>query len=255
MRKNAILKHAITTAILGGSILSSSASWAASCFANSAGNWSTVAWSGTGCASGPAAADHTTISATSISLNGVPINVGSVTVSFGGALDDAGATGSSITTGYILLGGGSAGFTQNTPITITGDNPSSSQGALDYYGGAAKSFATNGNLSFTGTGQIIGVPTGQSLNIVGTSGTPVQLSTTNTVDLQGAGTYTINYVYFAAGTWTDNTTGTFNISNCTVAGGATVPAGWGCTAPSSPTSASVNLLPSNKPIWFAKDLE
>lgn len=254
MRKNAILKHAITTAILGGSILSSSTSWAATCFGSTTGNWDSAAsWSG--CPTSTPGSLDTAYISQNIHLNGVTTTISGLAIGTGaGALDDAGTTGGAITATYVEIGG-TINITQNTPITITGTSTNSSQGALDYQSSGTRTFTTNGNLSFTNSGQFINVDSGASLSIVGSSGTPVQLSATNTVNLQGAGTYTINYVHFASGTWTSSASGTFNINNCTVAGSATVPAGWGCTAPGAPTSASVNLLPSNKPIWFAKDLE
>jgi uncharacterized protein YxeA len=231
MRKNAILKHAITTALLGSSVILSPSAWAVYCTYNNstAGDWN-VAWSF--CNATPTTGDFANI-VTAVHLNGATANAGTVYSSSGGTIDDVGSSGGSLTVGNISGSNPSINFTHNnSPLTITNGANAIQSGTI----------STGGLVSFTNSN--VTISNGNTLNLSGTASNLAKLSAGGTVDFQGAGTYNLNYVDFVNGTWTKSSTGTFNITNCVVQSAANVPAGWGCTSPPPPTSPS-NLNVSN----------
>jgi len=104
------------------------------------------------------------------------------------------------------------------------------------------------------------------ITLQGTSSTPLVLKSAGTTtftapaiaNTTGAGTYNLDYVHFATGTWVVDPSVTITEPpNCTHAAGATPPAAWtGCTSTggSSAVSASVNLNSNKKPEPFSRKL-
>ena len=104
------------------------------------------------------------------------------------------------------------------------------------------------------------------ITLQGTSSTPLVLKSAGTTtftaptlaNTTGAGTYNLDYVHFATGTWVvDSSVTITEPPNCTYAAGATPPAAWtGCTSSggSSAVSASVNLNSNKKPELFSRTI-
>jgi len=289
---NPLLKHSIALAL--STAVFSSTSYAATCSLASGNNWTSTSWSGCA-ASGPVTGDNVYLDRSSTSLNGLVTPVlNTLTFSVNNTLNDAGAsTGHlSMLTFANFIGLNIIDFTtnnslltiQNSGISTRNDFSSTfkfgtgtvklggdllihadSRAPVNVHG----KFTMNsgGTLEFTAASTSIkAYRNGTNIAVItlqGTSSTPLVLKSAGTTTFiapaatgaTGAGTYNLDYVHFATGTWVVDPSVTITEPpNCTAAAGATPPAAWtGCTA-SSAVSASVNLNNNKKPELFSRKI-
>lgn len=130
------------------------------------------------------------------------------------------------------------------------------------FGGGIFEMITGGTLEFTGSSATIESKSSSSAAITKLKGpnssSPLNLKAAGAANFTGGGTFELDYVHFATGTWTSNATGTFTITNCTKAAGVTVPIAWGCTQTGgvvSPIPASIDLISHEKPMIFTEEID